>query len=186
MGWLLPPALALAAVVLQFVIDVPHHAMIVHEDPKPAEKKTTAARTPRPRADWRPRGAAYTKRLRKSWSGKPIADEPKDTRFADHHEELLRALGRKAEAAAIPGAEAGEVTTHAVCHTIRCELELCAPTQIAAEVLAQLPNFEVGNRSLWHELREIGSKHDDGRTCQRYIVDFAVEGADPRRLRLAR
>jgi hypothetical protein len=186
LGWVLPPVLALVAVGFQFAVDVPHHAMIVHADPKPEAKTTTAARTPR--AKWRARGDAYTQRLRKSWSTKPIADEPREPRFAEHHEDLLRAVVRKAEAAAVPAGETGtaEITTSASCHTIRCELELCAPTEYADKVVARLPKFRVGGRSLWHELRELEVEEQDTRVCHRYIVDFAVEGADPRNLRLSR
>ncbi len=181
--------LAVLAIGLQFAIDVPHHAM-VREDPKPPKKKTTAARTPRPdkRKTYRARGVAYTNRLRKSWSSKPLADEPRDPRFADHHEELLRAVARKAEAAVVPADEPDLVEAHASCHTVRCDFELCAPFNLAAAIVEQLPKFEVGSRSLWHELREVESERASGamRVCHRYVVDFAVEGADPRRLRVGR
>lgn len=183
-GWVLPPVLAVLAIALQFAIDVPHHEMIEREDDKrPPVKTTTASRTPRP---WRARGAAYVERLRKSWSARPIAEEPVDPRFAEHHEELLRAIVRKAEAAVMPFDEAILVTTRATCHTIRCELEICAPTPIAAGIIEHLPNFTVGNRSLWHELREVESERetDPHQSCHRYVIDFAVEGADPRNLRL--
>lgn len=187
--WLLPPILAVLAIGLQFAIDVPHHEMLVREpkddvtDTEKPEKSTTASRTPRP---WRARGAKYIQRLRKSWSSKPIADEPIDPRFAEHHEELLRAIVRKAEAAVMPIDEPETVSTEAVCHTIRCELELCAEPEVAAGVVERLPNFKVGGRSLWHELREVKSDKPstDEQTCHRYVIDFAVEGADPRNLRL--
>lgn len=184
-GWLLPPVLAVLAIALQLAIDVPHHEMLQREDPEDElpVKTTTAARTPRP---WRARGAAYVERLRKSWSSRPIADEPVDPRFAEHHEDLLRAIVRKAEAAVTPLDELILVSTRATCHTIRCELEVCAPTPIAAGIVEHLPNFTVGGRSLWHELREVESEQQsDGReTCHRYLIDFAVEGADPRHLSL--
>jgi hypothetical protein len=183
---LLPPVLALAAIGLQFAIDVPHGPMIVHDDPKPPAKKTTAARTSRVGKQWKPRGEAYTRRLRKSWSSRPLADEPKDRRFADHHEELLRAVARKVEAAAAPSDEPMLISTRVDCHTIRCDFELCAPTTFSAAIVEQLPRFKVGKRSLWHELREVESEQakQGARACHRYIVDFEVEGADPRNLRL--
>lgn len=188
LSWILPPALALIAVGLQLAIDVPHHAMILREDPKPEKKTTTAARTPRTPTKYRARGAAYTGRLRKSWSKRPIADEPKDPRFAEHHEELLRIIARKAEAAAVPADDPVLVSTHATCHTVRCDLELCAPPDRADAIVEHLPKFKVGSRSLWHELREIESDSASSatRVCHRYIVDFAIEGADPRSLRLGR
>ncbi|HLT40576.1 MAG TPA: hypothetical protein VK034_30070 [Enhygromyxa sp.] len=185
--WLLPPLLAVVAIALQLAIDVPHHEMIVRGDDdeaaEPAEKTTTAARTPRP---WRARGAAYVERLRKSWSQRPITDEPVDPRFADHHEQLLRAIVRKAEVAVMPLDEPELVLTHATCHTIRCELEFCAPPELAAGIVEHLPNFTVGGRSLWHELRELESQEPSNskQSCHRYLIDFAVEGADPRNLRL--
>ncbi|MFO7565926.1 MAG: hypothetical protein R6X02_25005 [Enhygromyxa sp.] len=184
-AWWLPPALAVLAIALQLAIDVPHHEMLPREvnEPKPPAKTTTAARTPRP---WRARGAVYVERLRNSWSSRPIADEPIDPRFAEHHETLLRAIVRKAEAAVTPFEELMHVSARATCHTIRCELEVCAPTPIAAGIAEHLPNFTVGDRALWHELRELESEQRSGgrETCYRYLVDFAVEGADPRNLRL--
>lgn len=181
--WLLPPLLALAAIGFHFVFDVPHHPMLLREDEAPDKKTTTAARTVRP---FRARGAAYIQRLRKSWSAKPIDAEPIDPRFADHHEDLLRALLRKAEAAVMPIDEPLLVSVRATCHTIRCELEFCAPSELAEEIVERLPNCTVKGRALWHELREVESETepDDGETCHRYLVDFAVEGADPRHLKL--
>ncbi len=203
-AWLLPPVLALLAVGLQFALDVPHHPMLMREDPTPSDKKTTAARTKRGDAkskqakqakrkrtkattkNYRPRGAAYTTRLRASWSARPIADEPKNPRFAEHHEALLRAVARKAEAAAAPNDEPVLSSTRIACHTIRCDFELCAPTTLAEAIAEQLPRFHVGSRELWHELREVEGAREPkpGQACRRYIVDFAVEGADPRKLRV--
>ena len=168
-------------------MDVPHHAMIVHEDPAPPERTTTAARTPRkPSKPYKVRGKAYVERLRESWKDCPIADEPRDRRFAEHHEALLRAVVRKAEAEAVPVDESGLLSTQIDCHSVRCELELCSPTRFAASIVAQLPKFRVGARALWHELREVDSEQSSNatRTCHRFVVDFAVEGVDPRNLRL--
>lgn len=183
--WLLPPVLAFAAIGFHFAFDVPHHPMLPREDDEPEEeqKTTTAARTPR---HFRARGAAYIERLRKSWSAKPIDAEPIEPRFAEHHEDLLRALLRKAEAAVMPFDEPLFVSVRADCHTIRCELEFCAPTQLAAAIVERLPGCTINGRALWHELREVESdtEPDDGETCHRYLVSFAVEGADPRHLKL--
>jgi hypothetical protein len=182
--WLLPPLLALAAIGFHFVVDVPHHPMLLREDDEPEEQKTTtAARTPRP---FRARGAAYIERLRKSWSTKPIDAEPIEPRFAEHHEDLLRALLRKAEAAVMPIDEPLLVSVRATCHTIRCELEFCAPSELAEAIVERLPGCTIRGRALWHELREVETETepDDGETCHRYLVDFAVEGADARHLKL--
>jgi hypothetical protein len=187
-AWVWPPALATAAVVLQLLIDVPRSPMLDDEpEPKPAPetKATTAAHRSRP---WKPRKAEYVERLRKSWSTRAIADEPIERRFAWHHEKLLHAVARKAEATAIPGEAPMTVTTRARCHTIRCEFELCAPIDDAEAIFEVVPRFAIGKRSLWHELREVDSEResDDEVGCRRWIVDFAVEGADPRRLRVPR
>jgi hypothetical protein len=187
--WLLPPILALIAIGFHYAFDVPHHEMLLRgsedEDDKSEEPKktTTAARTVRP---YRARGAAFTKRLRKSWSKRPIADEPIDPRFAEHHEQLLRSTVRKAEVAVFPEDEPMTATTSITCHTIRCELEFCAPPELADGITEQLPNFTVRGRALWHELREVESTREssDEQSCYAYIVDFAVEGADPRHLKL--
>jgi hypothetical protein len=185
--WLLPPMLALAAIGFHYAFDVPHHEMLLREEAEPSdeleEKTTTATRKVRP---YRARGAAYTERLRKSWSKRPIADEPIDPRFAEHHEHLLRATVRKAEAAVMPDDEPMMATTRTTCHTIRCELQFCAPPELADGIAEQLPNFTVRGRALWHELREVESEAEssDEQSCHAYIVDFAVEGADPRNLKL--
>lgn len=183
----LPPLLALAAIGFHFVFDVPHHPMLMREaaveEAEAPEKSTTAARTPRP---YRARGGAYIQRLRKSWSTKPIANEPIDRRFAEHHEDLLRSVLRKAEAVVMPIDEPILVTTQATCHTIRCELEFCAPTELAEAIVARLPNATIRGRKLWHELREVEveSETEPGETCHRYLVDFAIEAADLRHLEL--
>ena len=185
-GWVLPPALAALALGLQLLIDVPRSPMLGDDPTPPAETKTkTAAHRPR---TWKPRGAKYVERLRKSWSKRAIADEPIERRFARHHEPLLRAVARKAEAAVAPFEEPVTVTTQTRCHTIRCEFELCAPIDKAEAIFEQVPHFEVGGRSLWHELREVDSEResDDEVGCRRWIVEFEVEGADPRQLRLGR
>jgi hypothetical protein len=187
-GWLLPPILAVLAIALQLAIDVPHHTMEPREDDEeieaPPARTTAATRTPRP---WSARGAAYVERLRNSWSARPISEEPVDPRFAAHHEELLRAVVRKAEAAVAPHDEPISVRTHATCHTIRCELEFCAPIELAEGIVEHLPKFMVGSQTLWHELREVESKRKPKRqqSCHRYVIDFAVEVSDPRSLRLA-
>jgi hypothetical protein len=183
--WLLPPILALLGIGFHFAFDVPHHAMILRdetEDDELPQKHTTAARTPRP---YRARGAAYTQRLRKSWSKRPIDEEPIDPRFAEHHEDLLRAILRKAEAGVMPSDEPLLVSPKATCHTIRCELEFCAPTELAEGIVERLPNCTIRGRALWHELREVESKNEpsDEKACHRYIVDFAIEGADLRHLK---
>jgi len=182
--WLIPPALALAAVGVQFLIDVPHHEMLVDED-KPEPKTTAAARTPReptPRK-WKKRGAEYNKRLRTQWQGEPIASEPIDPRFAEHHEALLLAITKKAEAAAAPDAEPDAIATVATCHTIRCELELCGPPELIDAIAETLPRFNIGRRSVWHELREVETATPKpAQRCRGYIVDFALEGVDARRL----
>jgi hypothetical protein len=185
--WLLPPLLALAAIAFHFAFDVPHRPMLERDEAEPPKKTTTAARTPRP---YRARGAAYIKRLRKSWSKRPIEDEPIDPRFAEHHEHLLRAVLRKAEAAAMPADEPNQVTERATCHTIRCELQFCAEPELAEGIVEHLPKFKIRGRKLWHELREVESEpndareSDDDQSCHRYLVDFAIEGADPRNLKL--
>jgi hypothetical protein len=182
--WLLPPLLALAAIGFHWAFDVPHHPMLQREESEPAKPTTTtAARTPRP---YRARGAAYTQRLRKSWSNRPIEEEPIDPRFAEHHEDLLRAILRKTEAAVMPIDEPSLVSTRATCHTIRCELEFCAPTELAEGVVERLPNFTIRGRKLWHELRQVESTTEpsDDEACHSYLVDFAIEGADLRHLKL--
>lgn len=190
LAWLLPPALAVAGIALQFAMDVPHHAMLQHEARAPAKRGTTATRTPRksskPVKPYKARSKHYVERLRKSWADRPIADEPRDRRFAEHHEGLLRAVVRKSEAAAVAVDDMGLLSTKVDCHSIRCELELCSPTKSAEQIVAQLPKFSIGGRSLWHDLREVESEQPSNatRTCHRFMVDFAVEGADPRKLRL--
>jgi hypothetical protein len=181
--WMLPPLLALAAIGFHFAFDVPHHPMLPREDPEPVAKTTTAARTPRP---YRARGAAYIQRLRKSWSARPIDEEPIEPRFAEHHEDLLRAILRKAEAAVMPIDEPLLVSMRATCHTIRCELEFCAPAALAEGIVERLPNCTIRGRAFWHELREVEPEQepDDGEACHRYLVDFAVEAADLRHLKL--
>lgn len=189
MQWLLPPLLAVAAIGFHCVFDVPHHPMLEREEaePKAKPKTTTAARTPRP---YRARGAAYIQRLRKSWSKRPITEEPIEPRFAEHHEDLLRAILRKAEAAVMPSDEPLLVSSKATCHTIRCELEFCAPTELAERIAERLPNCTIRGRPLWHELRPVESEAEsealpsDDEICQRYLVDFAVEGPDLRHLKL--
>src|SRR5690606_31582197 len=122
---------------------------------------TTAARTTPKRSSkaarkqWRPRGGVYTKRLRETWSAKPLADEPKDPRFAAHHEALLRALIRKAEAAVAPADEAITAQVKASCRTIRCDLQVCARAKLADGIAERVPEFTIGGRSLWHELRDV-------------------------------
>jgi hypothetical protein len=187
-AWVWPPALATAAVLLQLLVDVPRGPMLDDEpEPAPAPAPaTTAARTPR--NHWKPRGAEYVERLRESWSTRAIADEPIDRRFAERHEQLLRAVARKAEAAVAPTEAPGTATVRARCHTIRCEFELCASIEDAEAIFDQIPRFAIDKRSLWHELREVDSEgeSDDEIGCRRWIVDFAIEGPDPRRLRLTR
>lgn len=184
--WVLPPALALLAIGFHFVFDVPHHPMVMRDATESTEspaKSTTAARTPRP---YRARGGAYIQRLRKSWWPKPIADEPIDHRFAEHHEDLLRAVLRKAEAAVMPIDEPMLVSTQATCHTIRCELDFCAPSELADAIVERLPHATIRGRKLWHELREVASDREasDGESCHAYLVDFAIEAADLRHLKL--
>lgn len=184
LAWLLPPVLALTAVGVQFLVDVPHHPMLVDQPDPPRKRTTTAARTTPNK--YKPRGAEFSKRLRKQWAAEPIASEPIDSRFAEHHEELLRAITRKAEAAVTPDAEPIAITT-ATCHTIRCELEFCAAPTIADAIAETLPNFVHGRRSIWHELREVdNTTSDDERSCHSYVIDFAIEGLDPRKLAIGR
>lgn len=186
--WWLPPLLALAAIGFHLLFDVPRHPMVTREQAEleqaeQVQETTTAARTPRP---YRARKAAYIERLRDSWSARPIDEEPIDPRFAEHHEALLRAVLRKIEAAIMPLDEPVLVSTRASCHTLRCELEFCAPTKLAERIAERLPNAKIRGRALWHELRELDSNSaaSHGQSCHRYLVDFAIEAADLRQLEL--
>jgi len=187
--WLLAPALAIAAIGLQFAIDVPHHAMLERDpDPDPETDKPATTTTPPadpPREPARRREAEYTERLREAWVDQPIADEPRDPRFAPAHETLLLAVVRKAEAAASPANEPTAAKVEARCHTIRCDLQVCAPAKLSEGIAERLPQFVIGRVSLWHELREVqADPARDVGPCRRWIVDFAVESPDLKRLRI--
>jgi hypothetical protein len=196
LAWLLPPILAGAAVLVQFALDVPRHEMVPREDESPSlgpgpddpVRTTTAARTPK---QWRARTPEEIDALRETWSGRAIQAEPRDPRYRKHHEPLLRAVVRKAEVDFVPADDPVSMLVRANCHTIRCSLEICAEPKVVEGVAERIPNFKVGARSLWHELREIGDEprpdpRGKGQVCRRWIVDFAVEGADVRYLRLVR
>jgi hypothetical protein len=181
--WLLAPALAIAAIGLQFAIDVPHHAMLEREDDPPAASPSPPV--DKPLEPPRPREAAYTERLRAAWVDQPIADEPRDPRFAPAHEAVLRAVVRKAEAAVSPTNEPNAAKVEARCHTIRCDLQVCAPVKLSDGIAERLPKFVIGRATLWHELREVqADPARDVGPCRRWIVDFAVESPNPKRLRI--
>lgn len=186
-AWVWPPALATLAIALQLLVDVPHHSMEADDPDPPAQEhkanKPKPAAAPKPKP-WKPRGAAYVNRLRKKWSKRAIADEPIDKRFAERHEELLQAVARKAEVAVDLSREPTAIV-HARCHSVRCEFEVCALADAEA-LFETIAKVHAGKRLLWHELREVDGERDEdeGQTCREWIVDFAVEGPDPRTLQV--
>lgn len=191
LGWALAPVLAGLAVLVQYVADVPKGEMLLREEKKDSAKTATRER-PKPAAKSKPaRGKSYVARddaerraLRGRWTERPIEEEPIDQKFRRHHETLLRALVTRVRAELLGTRKPSPMQVRPSCHTIRCSLEVCTDREILVGIAEELDGINVGDRPLWHELREVAATREPANreamkdhVCRRWVVDFAVEGA---------
>lgn len=193
LGWALAPVLAGLAVLVQYVADVPKGEMLLREEKKDSAK-TAATERPKPGAKSKPArrpGKSYVARddaerraLRGRWTERPIEEEPIDQKFRRHHETLLRALVTRVRAELLGARKPSPMQVRPSCHTIRCSLEVCTDREILAGIAEELDGINVGDRPLWHELREVEATREPAKreamkdhACRRWVVDFAVEGA---------
>jgi hypothetical protein len=200
LSWLVPIALAIMAVGLQYNYDVPRSEMLPRPDSKAKKKKKKRDRARRRRArlrsqKWEARSPTRVARLRQSWMTRELADEPIDNRFKRHHDALLRAAVSLARREAI-GSRVVAIRTMPACRTIRCSIELCGPTSAIDEIAEQLPKVELEDGPLWHSFEEEPPTRDPGEPrpvagsdeppepniCRRWLVTF--EDDAPRRSQL--
>jgi hypothetical protein len=191
LGWLLAPLLASAAIVVQLSIDVPRAEMLERSEKKKKSKKKLRRNKRKRKRGYQPRNEGKLRRLRERWSGRPIEKEPTDQAFRRRHEALLRSVVTRVRSEVLGDAPSMPMQIRPTCHTIRCELELCGPAEVLANVAELLPEVGVGDEPLWHELREIEAKREPPKreamrdhACRRWIGSFAVEGPPTRELKI--
>jgi hypothetical protein len=193
---LIPPLFALSAVLLYNEFHVPRSPMVprAKEDKKPKPRKP-AGKKSKPAA-WQPRSQAELDKLRVRWDKEAIADEPEDADFRRQHDTLLRAVVQVAREAALDrSAIAMRVTPR--CRTVRCALEICAPTNAVDAVADMLPKVERHDGPLWHELREVEPDGEpatprdakepieaEARKCRAWVVGFRVDGTKRKDLKV--
>jgi hypothetical protein len=191
LGWMLAPALAGLAMLVQYVMDVPKAEMLPRDEPQLVGEAGKSPETKAREAKPRKQGSSYVARddakrraLRGRWSAEPIESEPTEHSFRRFHEALLRSLITRLRAEVLGSENSQPMQIRPNCRSIRCAIELCGDQALVAGIAARLPGVALDGNSLWHELREIEPTREppkrdskQNQTCRRWIVDFAVEGA---------
>lgn len=194
-SWLLAPLLGLAAVGLQYQLDVPKGEMV----PRPtkeeeARRKREKAKREREKQKaqaarnrgWQARPAARIEILRESWFHQPIEDEPVDKEFRRYHETLVRAavsIARRQASKADTSPPALRIQPS--CHMIRCSVDVCGPPEFVDAVSEYIPEIYGGSGPLWHLFEETEAPPAKTKqlspttTVRKDQPEVAAEGGDP-------
>ena len=193
--WLWPPLLALLAIGLQWLIDVPKAEMLQREDKdadaskdgsKAASKAGKKTKKTKKTKGYEARPPEHIALLRETWSDRPFESEPVEPHFRRRHEALLRSVATRLRAVVLDGKRSTAMQIRPTCKTIRCALELCGPVPVVTEIATLLPEVGVADQTLWHELREVdpARKPKQDQVCRRWILSFTIEGPSLRELQI--